>query len=459
MSTVIEEKQQQSKPGKVKRPPVVSAPPLVGSLVPMLNNPLEYVNKCYKNYGEIFRFKVAHRSYVVMGGIDALRFFGGEGKDCFNGVNFWGKAQDYMKCPHMLVGVDGEMHKHQRDALKPLISKEAYLNRIEDLAGPVQEIIDNTKDGVFDVGPGIRHIFSNQIGYNLQGYKPDYNEVVEFIYYFGGVMNVYGLRKWPELMLRTPRFLKAKALAKKHARKVIEISEQRTPEEVANKPLMMDVMLPKLREKPEWFGKGEEEMYGLLPFVAALDTIGASTGFMIQRLLENPDLYQRIQKEVDEVFSKGLPDSETLLAMEDLNGLCKETLRLQPTGFGMTRTATKDFVFKGYQVYKGEDVLIFTTADHRNKNYFPDPMKFDIERYREPRNEHRTPVYAPFAKGAHSCLGAGMTELMMPLNMGLILYNWDLSPACDMKKVKMTFNPAPVLSNNFKIKVQKRKHL
>jgi cytochrome P450 len=177
---------------------------------------------------------------------------------------------------------------------------------------------------------------------------------------------------------------------------------------------------------------------------------------MIKRILENPDLYQRIQTEVDEVFSKGIPDSETLLAMNDLNGLYRETLRLQPTGFGITRTATKNFVFKGFQVYKGEDVLIYTTAEHRNEQYFPDPLKFDIERYREPRNEHRQAAFAPFAKGPHACLGAGMSELMGPLNMGLILYNWDLKPACDLKKVKMTFNPAPVLSDNFKIKITRR---
>ena len=179
---------------------------------------------------------------------------------------------------------------------------------------------------------------------------------------------------------------------------------------------------------------------------------------MLKRLLENPELKARVQKEVDEQFSKGIPDKETLLSMYDLMGLVRETLRLQPTGFGITRTATQDFTYKGYDIKKGQDILLFTTADHLNADYFPSPHRFDIERYREPRKEHKQAVYAPFGKGPHMCLGAGLAELMLPLNMGLILYHWDIKAACDLKKVKLTFNPAPVLSNNFTIQVQQRSH-
>ena len=82
----------------------------------------------------------------------------------------------------------------------------------------------------------------------------------------------------------------------------------------------------------------------------------------------------------------------TLRKMEDLNGLAKKALRLHPSAFGLTHNATDDFVFQSYQIRKGEDILIFTTADHTNPNCFPEPEKFDIDRHYLPRNEHRSPV-------------------------------------------------------------------
>ncbi|MFK7976231.1 MAG: cytochrome P450 [Halioglobus sp.] len=438
------------------RPPMVKGTPLIGSLRPMVKNPYEFTLKAYQEYGECFRFRVAHRKYVVMAGIDAGRFLAGEGKHYFGVEGFWGKAMEFMQSPHGVTGVDGEIHQYQRDLMKPLLSRKAFKERVFDLAEPVEEVIKNQQNGVVEVGPTTRHMISNQLGGALQGYRPKYEDVIEFIYYFSSIMNVYGLRKWPALMLKTPRFLRAEKIAKEHSRKVRAIAEQRSNEDIAKHTQYLDVLLPALKAKPEWFGDGEIEMHALLPFVASLDTVATNMGFLLMRLLQNPPLRARIQKEVDAVFSRGIPELDTLMAMEDLNGLIRETMRVQPVAFGITRTASEDFVFKNFQIYKGEDVLLFTTADHQNPEYFPEPKKFDIERYREPTNQHKQVAFSPFGKGPHACLGVGLADIMLPLNMGLMLYNWKIEPGCDLDKVKTIFNPAPILSKNFKIRIAHR---
>ena len=343
-----------------------------------------------------------------MAGIDAGRFLAGEGKHYFGVEGFWGKAMEFMQSPHGVTGVDGEIHQYQRDLMKPLLSRKAFKERISDLAEPVEEIIKSQKSEVVEVGPTTRHMISNQLGGALQGYRPKYEDVIEFIYYFSSIMNVYGLRKWPALMLKTPRFLRAEKIAKEHSRKVRAIAEQRSDEDIAEHTQYLDVLLPALKAKPEWFGDGEIEMHALLPFVASLDTVATNMGFLLMRLLKDPPLRDRIQKEVDAVFSRGIPELDILMAMEDLNGLIRETMRLQPVAFGITRTASEDFVFKNFQIYEGEDVLLFTTADHQNPDYFPEPQKFDIERYREPNNQHKQVAFSPFGKGPHACLGVGL---------------------------------------------------
>ncbi|OUS24274.1 hypothetical protein A9Q99_25425 [Gammaproteobacteria bacterium 45_16_T64] len=131
-------------------------------------------------------------------------------------------------------------------------------------------------------------------------------------------------------------------------------------------------------------------------------------------------------------------------------------MRLQPTGFGITRTAAKDFVFENNQIYRNENVIIFPTSDHTNPEFFPDPNVFNIDRNNEQRNEFKQPAFAPYGKGPHNCIGASLAEIMMPLNMGIILHRRTITPSCNLDKVKVVFNPAPVLPDIFKVNFETR---
>lgn len=445
-------------PSFAQRPPLVKGLPLLGSIQPLLKNPHEFVIDAYAKYGNVFRFRAAHREYVVLAGIEANRFVSGEGADFFGVENFWGKAAEHMGCPHLMIAVEGEPHKLQRKAMTPALNQNAYKGRIADLAKPVEDLIaENNKQYSLAVGPLLRQMVSNQIGLNLQNYRTSYKEVEQMIYYFGSIMNVFGLRKWPKVMLYTPKFKWAERVSKRHAKKILKGALARTEAEKKEKPLYLDDIVPVMQARPELFSDGDIAVHALLPFIAALDTVGSTMGFMLHRLLSDPALMQCIQIEVDEVFSHGLPDSKQLRNMEKLNGFIRETMRLQPTGFGITRSANCDFEFEGFSIRKGEDILVFTTADHRNAEFFPEPEKFSIERYCGERKEHKQPAYAPFGKGPHNCLGASLAELIMPLNIALMLYSWNIKSACDLSKVTLCFNPAPVLSENFKISVSKRR--
>lgn len=442
-----------------KRPPLVKGMAMIGNLPALLENPHNFVKEAYQQYGEVFRFRALHREYVVLAGQDANRLISGDGRELFCVDGFWGKAATYMQCPHMLVGVDGDIHRHQRNLMMPLLSQNAFRDRMDSLAEPIQSLIGQNAHGKpLAWGPLARLMVSNQIGYNLQGYKTSYHKVQHMIYYFSGVMNVFGLRKWPRWMLMSPRFLLAKRITLRQVEKTLAYSEQRTDSQIQSKSLYLDTILPELKARPDWYSRGDMRSHAMLPFIAALDTVASTMGFMLHRLLQNPVLMQRIQQEVDMHFSHGVPDIKTLRAMENLNGLVKETLRLQPTAFGITRNATKDFEFKGYRIKKGQDLLIFTTADHTNPACFPDPETFDIERYRAPRNEHRSAAFTPFGKGSHMCLGASLAEIILPLNLGLILFHLKISPACNLNSVKTVFNPAPVLSDTFRVKLHPRQN-
>src|SRR3546814_13329134 len=96
-----------------------------------------------------------------------------------------------------------------------------------------------------------------------------------------------------------------------------------------------------------------------------------------------------------------------------------DTLFPYPTLFrsiavAQMRTATKDFVFEGHQIYEGEMIYVGTSVPHFMHEYWPQPEKFDIDRYAKPRAEHMQPgVYSPYGRGPHTCLGKSLAEIQI----------------------------------------------
>ena len=98
----------------------------------------------------------------------------------------------------------------------------------------------------------------------------------------------------------------------------------------------------------------------------------------------------------------------------------------------------------------GSKIVIAQTATHYMEDVFPDPFKFDIDRYLSPRNEHLSPGYAPYGLGTHTCLGSRWMELQLACNVLMVAHYFELEvyPA----NFKFRFNPIPSMKPSKKLK-------
>jgi cytochrome P450 len=97
----------------------------------------------------------------------------------------------------------------------------------------------------------------------------------------------------------------------------------------------------------------------------------------------------------------------------------------------ISRVALVDNTVGGYRVPAGTTVYISLYATHRLPQYWPDPERFDPERFTREQCESRSRfAYIPFAAGHRNCIGGGqaIVELKMVLAQISQRYVLDLVP-------------------------------
>ena len=140
-----------------------------------------------------------------------------------------------------------------------------------------------------------------------------------------------------------------------------------------------------------------------------------------------------------------------LQAIDVTHRFVMENLRLHPVIPVHNRTAANSFEVEGKLVPARSTVMVAYPAAHFMAEHFPEPEKFDIERYVPPRDEHRKRgAYQPFGVGTHTCLGSRFTELMMVADLLLLAHHLELEmvPA----NYKLRLSPLPKFSPDKKFR-------
>lgn len=145
--------------------------------------------------------------------------------------------------------------------------------------------------------------------------------------------------------------------------------------------------------------------------IAGHETTSGLLSYAIYRLITNPKIEEKLIQEVDQVLGRDYDYKPTFSDLEKLQytqRVLKESLRLDPTAPGFSKTAMCDTVVAGkYQLRKGDMILFLLPSLHRNPKYWSgDPDSFDPDRFLPEQVNARHPdAYHPFGAGIRSCIG------------------------------------------------------
>ncbi|CAK1596657.1 unnamed protein product [Parnassius mnemosyne] len=193
--------------------------------------------------------------------------------------------------------------------------------------------------------------------------------------------------------------------------------------------------------------------------LGGFDTTSSSIFFALYELALHPEIQERLAMEIKEHNAKngGRLDYNTILDMTYLDMVVSEVLRIWPSGVILDRICNKDYnlgkpneeATQDYFVRKGESVIIPAWAIHHDPKYFPDPEKFDPERFSE-ENKHliKPFTYMPFGLGVRNCLGSRFALCEMKVMLYHLLLHMEISPC------ERTCVPAKLTTNTFLLRLR-----
>jgi cytochrome P450 len=181
-------------------------------------------------------------------------------------------------------------------------------------------------------------------------------------------------------------------------------------------------------------------------FLASTDTTALALTYAFHLLGRHPVVDDRLAKEISGTLNGRAPALDDLAALRCTEQVVKESLRLYPPAWIITREPIEDDEIRGYCVPRGSTVAMFPYSVHRDPRFFEDPETFRPERW-SPTFEQRLPAQAffPFGAGPHRCIGATFALMELRLILATIAARFRLTPESEeplQLRASITARPA-----------------
>lgn len=151
------------------------------------------------------------------------------------------------------------------------------------------------------------------------------------------------------------------------------------------------------------------------------ETTGAALAFTLHLLAAHPDVQERVRSEVTAVLGERAPGDDDVEDLHYTTQVVDEALRMYPPGHILVRSAARPARLGGHRVPKGRIVVISIWGIHHNPSVWPDPYRFDPDRFSVEGPEvdraahHTRYAHLPFGGGPRACIGShlAVTELVI----------------------------------------------
>lgn len=410
-------------------PPGPRGLPIVGSLFDYFRDMLGFLLRTAQAYGDIAYFRLGSRQIYLLSHPDYI-------KDVLvtNDRNF--QKSRALKRSKIVLGEglltsEGETHLRERRIIQPVFHHKrikAYADVMADFASRIGEDWKNGE--VVDIHREMMRltlaiVAKTLFGAEIRSGTDDIGKSLTTI------VNQFPRMLFPlsEYLDKIPlpgtrKFFKALDTLDKTVYRLIE--EGRRSKEERD-----DLLSMLLSAQDEQGGAGltdlqvRDEVMTL--FLAGQETTANSLVWTWYLISQHPDVEHKLHDELDSVLGERLPEADDLKKLIFTRMVFSESLRLYPPAWTVVRRAMKDYQIDGYVVPSGADIYMSQYVVHHDPRFFPDPFKFDPERWAQNQGSSLPQfAYFPFGGGPRLCIGEPFAWMEGIMLIAAIASKWKM---------------------------------
>ncbi|XP_065920447.1 cytochrome P450 3A9-like [Dysidea avara] len=181
---------------------------------------------------------------------------------------------------------------------------------------------------------------------------------------------------------------------------------------------------------------GNEEIVTVIigTLLAGYETTSNALGYTAYLLALNPAIQDKLTREIQDYYDAN-PDASLYDAAENIDYVTmvlNESLRLYPPAPSINRDCNQTCaVSDNLVILKGVNVSFPSFLLHRNSAYWPNPEKFDPERFRPGEQSYSPYAYLPFGEGPRNCIGKRLALLEVKMALVSILKDFQFKKTTD----------------------------
>ncbi len=410
-----------------KTAPSVGGLPLLGPALKIYRNPYRWWAEQYQEYGPVYRMKLPtdRREWIAIAGREANELLARDGHRLFDQAATYPKAREVLRTDMHPSFTEGTVQRHLRRQVAPGFSRQAAGPHLPAMTSWVRRHVDTWKPGQkIRVTEQMARMGLNCISLFATGKElGDETEAVRrYAIMFTGVVAM----GWPLALMGWPSVKRTREnIDEMIAARLAE--HEQIPPGAARPPDYFDFLLRGTAPDGDPLPERVRVVFGQIPFKNMGVYAGRVMNHVLVQLVQRPEVLEEVQPEIDRVLADDEITLEEIASMDLMRATVKETLRMLPTAVALQRTVCEPFEFAGYQFEVGDKLFTPLSVTHFLPEYFPEPDRFDIERFLPERAEdHQRFVYNPFGVGNHACVAQGVFEAITMVVVGTVLHRWRL---------------------------------
>jgi cytochrome P450 len=427
------------------QPPVTipGAWPLLGHAGSLLHDPLGFLERAYR-LGDVVVLRLGPKPAYLVNASEPFRWV------LVGGAPQFDKGFQIDKLRALIgdgIGTStGSKHRRQRRLMRPAFDHSHVEGYVGIMAQCATQAADEWRGGrTFDAGREMRLLAMTTIirtvlgAGDVGGIQTDLETQREVIASLSVLLAGVGRRAILPLKLldNTPtpgnlRFNRAHDTL--HALVNRMVADHRAAHHARNgnghgNGGLLDTLLAAVDED-DGTGMSDQQLHDevMTVLLAGSETSAGTLGWLLHILSQDPDLQRAIQQELDTVLQGRTPRAGDLGSLPLMRRVVTETLRMYPASWLLGRRTLEPIEIAGVPVPKRAQVLLNFYGLHRDPQAYPNPDRFDPDRWINPDPEVMRSYYSPFGMGPNICIGEGFAWSLIMTTLAIIASQYTVKP-------------------------------